>query len=130
MLAYIVRRLFLMLLTLIGISIVIFVLLRIVPGNIVDILFAAAGYVDPADKVELERSLGIDQRSVVNDPALIADRVERLRRAYGGSVLLESYLPGPEFNLGLIAVPEPRVLPVSQVVFEERPGCWPMPTRR
>ena len=65
MFAYIVRRLALMLLTLLGISIVIFFLLRIVPGNIVDILFAAAGYVDPADKVDLERQLGVDQPLVV-----------------------------------------------------------------
>ena len=44
MFAYIVRRLALMLVTLIGISIIIFVLLRVVPGNIVDILFDAAGF--------------------------------------------------------------------------------------
>ena len=65
MFAYIVRRLALMLLTLLGISIVIFFLLRIVPGNIVGILFAAAGYVDPADKANLERQLGVDQPLVV-----------------------------------------------------------------
>ena len=65
MLAYIVRRLVLMLVTLIGISIVIFCLLRIVPGNIVDILFDAAGFVDPADKANLERELGIDQPLVL-----------------------------------------------------------------
>jgi peptide/nickel transport system permease protein len=63
--AYIARRLALMLVTLVGISIVIFFLLRIVPGNIVDILFAAAGYVDPADKANLQRELGIDQPLVV-----------------------------------------------------------------
>jgi len=63
--AYIVRRLALMLVTLVGISIVIFFLLRIVPGNIVDILFDAAGFVDPADKANLERELGIDQPLVV-----------------------------------------------------------------
>ena len=40
---YIVRRLRLMLLTLFGISVLIFVLLRLVPGNIADILFDAAG---------------------------------------------------------------------------------------
>jgi len=56
--AYIVRRLALMLVTLFGISVIIFVLLRIVPGNIVDILFDAAGYVDPADKAHLEQELG------------------------------------------------------------------------
>ena len=65
MFAYIVRRLVLMLVTLFGISVIIFVLLRIVPGNIVDILFAAAGYVDPADKANLERELGLDQPIVV-----------------------------------------------------------------
>jgi peptide/nickel transport system permease protein len=63
--AYLVRRLALMLVTLIGISIVIFFLLRIVPGNIVDILFAAAGYVDTADKANLQKELGIDQPLVV-----------------------------------------------------------------
>ena len=65
MFAYIVRRLGLMLVTLFGISIVIFFLLRIVPGNIVDILFDAAGFVDPADKANLERDLGIDQPLIV-----------------------------------------------------------------
>jgi peptide/nickel transport system permease protein len=63
--AYIVRRLALMLVTLLGISIIIFVLLRIVPGNIVDILFDAAGFVDPADKANLEKELGLNQPIVV-----------------------------------------------------------------
>ncbi|KJC39065.1 peptide ABC transporter permease [Bradyrhizobium sp. LTSP885] len=65
MFAYIVRRLFLMLVTLFGISVIIFVLLRIVPGNIVDILFDAAGFVDPADKANLERELGLNQPIVI-----------------------------------------------------------------
>jgi peptide/nickel transport system permease protein len=50
-----------MLLTLFGISVLIFVLLRMVPGNIADILFAAAGMIDPAEKASLERDLGLDQ---------------------------------------------------------------------
>ena len=65
MFAYIVRRLVLMLVTLFGISVIIFVLLRIVPGNIVDILFDAAGFVDPADKAHLEQELGLDQPIVM-----------------------------------------------------------------
>jgi peptide/nickel transport system permease protein len=63
--AYIVRRLALMLVTLFGISVIIFVLLRVVPGNIVDILFDAAGFVDPADKANLERELGLSDPIVV-----------------------------------------------------------------
>src|SRR3984957_4745725 len=54
-----------MLLTLFGISVLIFVLLRLVPGNIADILFSAAGMVDPADKAGLEHDLGLDQPIVV-----------------------------------------------------------------
>ncbi len=50
-----------MLLTLFGISVIIFVLLRIVPGNIVDILADAAGFVNPAEKKELEAALGLDK---------------------------------------------------------------------
>jgi peptide/nickel transport system permease protein len=59
--AYLVRRLGLMLVTLLGISIVIFVLLRLVPGNIVDVLFDSAGMVDPADKLRIEQELGLDR---------------------------------------------------------------------
>ena len=65
MFAYIVRRLALMLVTLFGISIIIFVLLRVVPGNIVDILFDAAGFVDPTDKANLEKELGLSDPIVV-----------------------------------------------------------------
>src|SRR5437763_1469382 len=42
-------------------SVVIFVLLRLVPGNIVDILFSSAGFVNPAAKEEIARELGLDQ---------------------------------------------------------------------
>jgi peptide/nickel transport system permease protein len=59
--AYVVRRFLLTILTLFGISVIIFVLLRIVPGNIVDILFDAAGFVNPADKARLEAELGLDK---------------------------------------------------------------------
>jgi peptide/nickel transport system permease protein len=42
-------------------SVVIFVLLRLAPGNIVDILFATGGYVSEADKQLIMRELGIDR---------------------------------------------------------------------
>jgi peptide/nickel transport system permease protein len=56
-----VRRFLLMILTLFGISVIIFVLLRIVPGNIVDILADAAGFVNPSEKARLEAELGLDK---------------------------------------------------------------------
>jgi peptide/nickel transport system permease protein len=61
MLTYIVQRLLLMLLTLFGVSVAIFLLLRIVPGNIADILFDSAGLIDPADKAKIVAELGLDR---------------------------------------------------------------------
>ena len=47
--SYLVRRFGLMLITLFGISVIIFMLLRLTPGNIADFLLDAGGFVDPAD---------------------------------------------------------------------------------
>jgi peptide/nickel transport system permease protein len=63
--AYLLRRLALMVLTLFGISVVVFVLLRLVPGNVADIIFDAAGMINPAEKAGLERQLGLDRPLVV-----------------------------------------------------------------
>ena len=62
---YLIRRFFLMLVTLFGISVVIFVMLRLVPGNITDIIFDSAGFVNPKQKQRIERELGLDQPIVV-----------------------------------------------------------------
>ena len=58
---YVAQRLGIAVLTLLGMSLVIFGLLRLAPGDIVDILFAAAGYVDPQARIEIMRELGLDQ---------------------------------------------------------------------
>jgi peptide/nickel transport system permease protein len=60
MLSYLIRRILLMIVTLFGVSIVIFTLLRIVPGNIADILFDSAGLIDPAEKQKIVADLGLD----------------------------------------------------------------------
>ena len=58
---YVTKRLLIAVVTLVGMSMVIFVLMRLAPGNIVDIIFESAGYVDQADKRQLERELGVDR---------------------------------------------------------------------
>ena len=60
MLSYLIRRLLLMVVTLFGVSVAIFLLLRIVPGNIADILFDSAGLIDPAEKQKIVADLGLD----------------------------------------------------------------------
>jgi peptide/nickel transport system permease protein len=62
---YLIRRFLLMIVTLFGISVLVFVMLRLVPGNIADILFDAAGMINPAEKAQLEKELGLDQPIVV-----------------------------------------------------------------
>ena len=70
--AYLVRRLLLMALTLFGMSVLIFVMLRLVPGNITDIIFDSAGFVNPAKKAAIERQLGLDQPIVTQYVSWIA----------------------------------------------------------
>jgi peptide/nickel transport system permease protein len=59
--AYVARRLLLMILTLFGMSVLIFVMMRLVPGNIADILVNASGSDDPKEKAQIARDLGIDR---------------------------------------------------------------------
>jgi len=60
-----------MLLTLFGISVLVFTMLRVVPGNIADILFDAAGMIDTAEKAKLETELGLDKPIIVQYAAWI-----------------------------------------------------------
>jgi peptide/nickel transport system permease protein len=59
--SYLLRRLMLMLLTLFGMSVLIFIALRLVPGNIADILVDSAGIIDKAQKLKIEHELGLDR---------------------------------------------------------------------
>jgi peptide/nickel transport system permease protein len=70
--AYLVRRFLLMLITLFGMSVLIFVMLRLVPGNITDIIFDSAGFVNPAQKAKIEHQLGLDQPIVTQYVAWIS----------------------------------------------------------
>jgi peptide/nickel transport system permease protein len=58
---YVAQRLAVALLTLLGMSVVIFALLRLAPVDIVDILFSAAGYVDAQAKEAILKELGMDR---------------------------------------------------------------------
>jgi len=58
--SYLIKRLALMLLTLAGMSVVIFVLLWLMPGNIAVIMFDSAGFIDPSEQAAIEKELGLD----------------------------------------------------------------------
>jgi D-alanine-D-alanine ligase len=75
-----------------------------------------------------DASLGIDQRSVAGSPEAIVEGVARLRASHRGAVLIEAYLAGREFNVGVLALPEPRALPVAEILYGVPPGAWPILT--
>ena len=74
-----------------------------------------------------DASLGIDQDSVVSDENALQQRVARMISEYQCPVLVETYLPGPEFNVGIIENPSITVLPVAEMVYTPQPGVkWPI----
>jgi peptide/nickel transport system permease protein len=62
---YVCKRLLIAGVTLLGMSLLLFVLMRLAPGNITDIIFESAGYVDEADRHRLEAELGVDKPVLV-----------------------------------------------------------------
>jgi D-alanine-D-alanine ligase len=71
-------------------------------------------FVKPADE---DASLGIGQESVVADLAALVRQVESIVERYG-AVLVEPYIDGREFNVGIIELPELQCLPLAEVEFE------------
>ena len=72
---YIAKRLVIAGVTLLGMSLLLFFLMRLAPGNITDIIFESAGYVDEADRKRLEAELGIDKPLVVQYGVWLGDLV-------------------------------------------------------
>jgi peptide/nickel transport system permease protein len=72
---YVAKRLLIAVVTLLGMSLLLFVLMRLAPGDITDIIFESAGYVDEADRKRLEAELGVDRPLVVQYGRWLGDLV-------------------------------------------------------
>jgi D-alanine-D-alanine ligase len=76
-----------------------------------------------------DASVGVDQGSVVTDLDRLNERVAYLLDNYGPPVLIEEFIRGREFSVGVVEVPDLRVLPVSEILFVETdPDFWPIVT--
>jgi D-alanine-D-alanine ligase len=62
-------------------------------------------------------SKGITTKSVVDDEAGVRLRARELIEKYGQPALVEEYVTGREFTVGLLGERRPRVLPPMEVVF-------------
>ena len=67
-----------------------------------------------------DASIGIDQGSVVSDADGLRRQVKSVASRYGLPVLIETYLPGVEFNVGVIEKPELTILPIAEMVYTHR----------
>jgi D-alanine-D-alanine ligase len=61
-------------------------------------------------------SLGIGPESIVADPAALERQIRKVQKRYG-DVLVEQYIEGREFNVGVLALPRPQVLPLAEIEF-------------
>jgi D-alanine-D-alanine ligase len=72
-----------------------------------------------------DASVGVDQKSVCTCQAEVDERVRYLLATYGAPVLIEEYIPGREFNVALMELPELEALPLAEIVLPaQKPGSW------
>ncbi len=82
-------------------------------ASLAELLAAGPAIVKPAHE---DASLGIGPHSVVSDLAALDEQVAQVRARYG-AVLVERFIAGREFNAAVVALPEPRLLPLAEIEF-------------
>jgi D-alanine-D-alanine ligase len=81
--------------------------------------------VKPANQ---DASVGIAQDSVVETQSTLEARVALMLERYGPPVLVEEYIAGREFCVGLFERPELTFLPIAEYEFRALDGVWPIIT--
>lgn len=67
-------------------------------------------------------SIGLSPDSIVDDSAALRKRAEYLIRTYQEPVIVEEFIEGREFTVGVLGNDAPRVLPISELVFSTPRG--------
>jgi len=77
-----------------------------------------------------DASVGVDQGAVVTSLEQLEKRVAWVLANYGGPVLLEEFILGREFSVGVVEMPHLLPLPISEIHFPQEPmeGFWPIVT--
>jgi D-alanine-D-alanine ligase len=77
-----------------------------------------------------DASVGLDQGSVVTTQAALEARMALILKRYGPPVLVEEYIAGREFCVGLFERPELAFLPIAEYEFlaGDDAGAWPIIT--
>jgi D-alanine-D-alanine ligase len=73
-----------------------------------------------------DASIGIDQESIFEDRGRIEKEIKEFFSRFG-TLLVEEYVAGREFNVSIFGYPSPRVLPVAEIDFLAFPqGLYPI----
>ncbi|MFO0866630.1 MAG: ATP-grasp domain-containing protein [Gemmataceae bacterium] len=76
-----------------------------------------------------DASVGMAQDSVCTNAFQLEQRVAYLLETFGPPVLIEEYVAGREFNVGVIELPDLQALPPAEILFNEpKEGYWPILT--
>jgi len=75
--------------------------------------------------VREDGSLGIRERSVVNNEGQLKDEVDHVVTIFKQEALVEEYIEGREFSVSLIGNRRPIVLPVAEIDFSGMPAKLP-----
>ncbi len=65
-----------------------------------------------------DASHGLNSNSVVYDMGSLAAQIAWVESRYGSPALVESFLPGREFNASIMGGVSPRVLPPTEIVYQ------------
>ncbi len=71
-------------------------------------------------------SKGIHLSSVVENERDLRERAKEYIAKYHQPVLIEEFLPGREFTVGMLGESDPRVLPIMEVVFTNQAHKFPV----
>lgn len=67
-------------------------------------------------------SIGLSSDSIVDDSVALKKRVDYLIKTYQEPVIVEEFIEGREFTVGILGNNQPRVLPVTELVFSTPRG--------
>ncbi len=69
--------------------------------------------------------IGLDRSSVVHSKNALRMRVREILRTYSQPALVQRFLPGREFNVGIVGGNRLRVLPLAEVDYSQLPSEIP-----
>jgi D-alanine-D-alanine ligase len=71
--------------------------------------------------------IGLERNSIVHTKKALRDKVRHILATYRQPALVQHFLPGREFNVGIVGGRKPQVLPLAEVDYSRLPeGIPPM----